>query len=424
MTPSSDAPVRWEGATTWWGGAGSMELGLAESLRGRVRLVLDAGFAGTGSGQVFLKRLEAQVATMAASSTTWFHDPARTDVTTVREMGSAWDREPADVHVLVGGGSTLDFGLLAGLSRPQREASALSRGRCGLVLLPHKVDSGSRALTIAIPTTLGTGAEVSGAACVNRGNDKLLVMGRDLRPDVAICDPSATAGLESRQLREAALEVMARLVVPYAAPQQECVHPLAFDLSDDLLVGNLRSLLRLASRLTGSGLLDANERTALAAQSAHSHSGWVHVGRRSFSSPVWFVATELSHALDVSKAHATAILLPVWESAVLNGQVCWGDPIRLRDLARRVAIDATTDPSQDGWMRQLVHELLPAEPGERLCDPSTVEDLTRAVTDSCVRRWGGGLPMLSGVTKKDLEDLISGALTDASSIKVGQACSI
>lgn len=411
MNASTGTPLRWDGATIWWGGDGALEAGLSGMLYGRVLLVVDKGFSATSQGQAFLQRFNQSLKASGGKVNIWLHDATQTDVIRVRKAATIWERDPPDVYVFMGGGATIDFGLLATLNREQREVSGFDQGRCGLVLVPPAQRGTDRPFRVAIPTTLGTGAEMSNVACVDRFDGKLLVISSDLRPDVAICDPKATAGLHLRQLREAIIEILARLIVPFAAPGQGYVNPLAYDLSDDLLVGNLQALLRVNVQLGLVGFLEERERLTLAAVSSHSHSGWVHLGRTFQSSPLWFVATELSQVLSVSKATATALLLPSWASAVSQGNTNWGSATRLRELSTRVLIHRDSFAEHgENWLKSIVCALLPAHECYAQIDLSKVDDVAREVSNHCIRRWGGGLPMLIGLTAQDVEVLVADAL--------------
>jgi len=193
---------------------------------------------------------------------------------------------------------------------------------------------------------------------------------------------------------------------------REETHAVVAALSDDLLVGSTRALLRLAARLPASGQFDDDLRTVLAAQSAQSHSGWGYVGRGSFSSPVWFVATELSRALGIPKFEALAILLPTWEAAVVEGPTGWGSPARLDALGASVGAVHEAEPPERGWVGRFVRSLDSHGTSNGCADAPRDAARAREVADACMRRWGGGLPILSGLTANDVELLVSSALAD------------
>ncbi|MCL1870349.1 MAG: iron-containing alcohol dehydrogenase [Promicromonosporaceae bacterium] len=413
MRPDDTAPpvLRWGGGATWWAGADALEQALQGALErggalrppggagpgGALRLVADAAVVASGDGRSLRDRVAAVATTHGCALHEWRHDASRPlDIDDVERASSAWARDPADVVVLLGGGSTIDLGVLALLPDAER-ALLRAPGRSGLVLLSEAPRP--RPVTVAVPTTLGTGAEMSAAACVEH-DGKRLVVGAWLRPDVAVCDPRATAGLPAHLVREAVVEVAARLVVPFASRWQAgVVHPLTHVLGDETTQTDLRVLLRLADALATSDAATPDEltRMAIAAVSAHSHGGWANVGRASFSSPVWFVATELAHVLGISKSAATALLLPAWTDAVLAGERAWGDAGRLRALAAGLGCEGPVE------MIDRVCALLPA-PGRGGADDAD------EVAYRCMRRWGGGLPILAGITSRDVAGLVGASL--------------
>lgn len=391
----------WDSSAVWWGGDQALENALARELfpGARVRVVVDGFVAGTPGGAALVARIGARLAAARSiAAPTWAHDATVTDLDHVLHAAARWREEQVDLLVLVGGGSTLDLGLLASLMPDGLEMLQRGRSRSGLMRLP--VDTQASCRRLAVPTTLGTGAEQSGVACLERSDGKVLVIGSALRPESAACDPAATVGLSGRQVRQAAVEVLARLVVPYAAPSLEPAHLLSRTLGDRVLAATLDTLLEVASWMDDDGRLDADGRLVLAATSAHSHGGFVHVGRVPHASPVWFVATELAPVLGVTKAEATARLLPAWARLVLQGRAQWGDASRLRSIATH-ADGQGADPQR--WLTDLVDRLLP-EGGEAVTvlDDQAIVD----VADTITQRWGAGLPMLGALNVSDIEELL------------------
>ena len=94
----------------------------------------------------------------------------------------------ADVVIAVGGGSALDTAKAAvwGLARGGDLDAALDR------------DPGQRSPAlplVAVPTTAGTGSEVTHFAAIYRDGVKFSVAGAELRPTLAYCDPALTQSL-------------------------------------------------------------------------------------------------------------------------------------------------------------------------------------------------------------------------------------
>jgi len=97
----------------------------------------------------------------------------------------------ADGIVALGGGSSMDMakmvGLMATHEGPYERYAAYTGGARHIKKIPP---------LIAIPTTAGTGSEVSvGAVVVMENGRKETIVSPNLIPAVAICDPDLTLGL-------------------------------------------------------------------------------------------------------------------------------------------------------------------------------------------------------------------------------------
>ena len=202
--------------------------------------------------------------------------------------------------------------------------------------------------------------------------------------------------------------MLARLLVPFAGPHEDSGCGVE-GLADDLLLATLGRLVALGARLGEPGPV---ERLALAVAGAHSHAGWVHLGRSPFASPVWYLATEVSAAFGLRKAPATALVLPAWASAVLTGERAWGDRSRLLrawGAVRAAAAQALALPSDPvEGLRALGARWAPADPAARIGFAAA------EIADRCARRWGAGLPMLGSLDARALTAVIEDALAGGS----------
>src|SRR5690606_41823186 len=85
--------------------------------------------------------------------------------------------------------------------------------RSGTIILPVRVER--RTQLLAIPTTLGTGTELSAVACLVYPEGKRIISGLCLRPDAAVLDPLATETLPVELVAEGTLEALFRTVSPH-----------------------------------------------------------------------------------------------------------------------------------------------------------------------------------------------------------------
>ncbi|HEY7621185.1 MAG TPA: iron-containing alcohol dehydrogenase, partial [Solirubrobacteraceae bacterium] len=113
----------------------------------------------------------------------------------VRAGVEVLDKLAPDLIVAVGGGSVLDA---AKAMRLFHETPGLSLAELTLPFLDarkrvaHYPEADHAVRLIAVPTTAGTGSEVSPAAVLTAGGRKLTLVDYSLVPDVAIVDPRLT----------------------------------------------------------------------------------------------------------------------------------------------------------------------------------------------------------------------------------------
>ncbi|MEU7229364.1 daptide-type RiPP biosynthesis dehydogenase [Streptomyces chrestomyceticus] len=335
----------------------------------------------------------------ACAETLVFHGPG--DLRSV--LALAERLAGAELVVGLGGGSLLDQAKLATLAvaGPGVSARLTVPQRSGLiVLVPQPVRP---VPLIAVPTTVGTGSESSAVACLTYPQGKRLIMGKALRPEIAVMDPLATATLPQKLVAEGVLEALFRLVSPYVGDHGD------LPPQDARVEDTARRLVRLgyeardaarAGQRCSDGL-----RLEIAELSGSSHDAWFHSGRDPYAVKGWLVANELSSALAIRKMTAVAALLPPLWQAIDAGEGRLGSARRLRRL----------------WslLRSEGPEQLPADPAAgvaALIDSWGVDrsvrltpDHAEAVALRIVRAWGAGLPMLGGLAAEDLLSLLNEA---------------
>ncbi|MGW0310253.1 daptide-type RiPP biosynthesis dehydogenase [Streptomyces flavidovirens] len=376
-----------EGLTTW-----------LEDFRGhRVTLLADAAVADSAITRTVTDRLGRS---RLDTDTIVLDGPG--DARSIAALAGRLDG--TDLVLGVGGGTLLDQAKLAALLHCAPTAADVLTGpqRSGLVVLPRWT---TRSVPlVAVPTTVGTGSELSHVACLAHGDGKRLVMGGALRPDAALMDPAATATLPGELLAEGVLEALFRVVSPYVGDHREL--PVE-DALAETVAGLLTTLGhrvredRLAGRQT-----DDRVRGDIARLSGLGHADWLNLGRPPFAVKGWLIANELSHALGIRKVTAVAALLPALWRAVLDGDDRLGSAPRLRRLWAGLR---ATEPG-----------VLPADPADGIaalaahwlihCQVPADRDRLDAVTARIVRAWGAGLPMLGGLRADDIRRLLRDAV--------------
>jgi NADP-dependent alcohol dehydrogenase len=297
----------------------------------------------------------------------------------------------------IGGGSVLDLVKLACLIHADPVMADLLEvwgSRAGAITLPATRSRPVR--RIFAPTTVGTGVEVSSVACVRVGDHRRIVAGSALRPDLAVLDPELTATLPAHLLREGVLEALLRIIGPVAGSDRVGGLP---DAESAVLA---RRLVTIGDRIA-AGETGPEVRLDAAMLSAATHTGWALIGRGRYSAKHWYLANELSTTLGLRKMVATASLLPAIWSRILRGDTRYGNASALREAWNWID---DTDPVTG--LRALLR---------RWRIDHDIDAPVTAISDaavSAIRSWGGRLPMLSGLTVTEINELYTEA--------VGVAC--
>ena len=185
----------------------------------RVFVVTDAVVRGTG----LVERVEAGVVDGGLEVVGVFDDVPQDSSTHVVDRCAAAAREAgADSFLAVGGGSVIDTAKVAcaifthgGTAREQE----------GFFLMPREDDGMGRPLDIAplacIPTTAGTGSEVSMAAVIKDPEEKvkLEVVDFPLAPRLAILDPESTRTLPASVAAATGMDAMTHAIEGYTCTE-------------------------------------------------------------------------------------------------------------------------------------------------------------------------------------------------------------
>lgn len=296
------------------------------------------------------------------------------------------DLKPTTVLV-IGGGNTLDAAKLAriastspsqiGLWRRQAQRSSLLT-----VEQTHRDDR----WFVAIPTTVGTGSEVSSVACLRIQDQRLLLRGRSLHFDEAILDSVATSTLSATSVWEGLFEAFVRILGPVVNTPHKLTIP-------DIVAESLLRSLALMLRLPETGLSDADARLTSGWLSASTHTSAALKGRPPIGSPLWFVANELATIAGISKVKATSALVGPWLRRVVTGDDRWGFPGRVCEVTQALGLSGAEE----------LEQLLRHPSGTDL-DFSEAE--IHALAETIIDRWGAPRPVLSRFTVEDVEAIL------------------
>lgn len=318
-------------------------------------------------------------------------------VETLRLVGSFIRKHGLQSVVGLGGGSVMDAVKLAALFTADPSLTIFVERhakRSGLVVLPPVAYPNERPRTVLLPSTVGTGAEVSAVACLDTAVGRRLIASRHLPGDVAVLDAGNLATLPRQLLFEGLLEAFLRVAGTMTGSGS--------NIFDDDSYSLLARIVRLGNRVTRE---DGPELRLKAAHlSMETHTGWALVARDPYGAKHWYLANELAYVTGVRKMTATASVIgPIWEE-IANGTAAWGDRSRLLKLWS-VVMDA--DPSLDPNPAKGINQLMWRWGIARL--DAISEKALMKTTAAALRNWGGGLPMLRSLDGVQLQYVLSKA---------------
>ena len=204
----------------------------ASRLGARCLIVTDAGIVKTGMVDTALQSLAAAGITAEIFSAVEA-DPSEATVLDATEMARAAD---VDSVIGLGGGSSLDVAKLVAYLAGTQDCLAQIYG-VGLA-------TGKRLPLVLIPTTAGTGSEVTPIAIVTTASsEKMGVVSPALLPDMAILDPALTLGLPAPITAATGIDAMVHAIEAFASTNANN-NPLSRSLALDALRRLGSSLLR------------------------------------------------------------------------------------------------------------------------------------------------------------------------------------
>lgn len=191
-------------------GAGALDslAGVARSVgAGRVLVLGDQGVERAGLvGQVL-----EQLASLHPA--VFLDVPAHASEAVVQEAAALFSSAECDGIVAVGGGSVIDAAKAVALyvaSPGPLERFAVGRETAEYPWAMPPL--------IAVPTTAGTGSEISRGLAVTAGTDRLVLLSARLFPSAAICDPQLTLSLPPRLTAATAIDALCHCIEGYLSP--------------------------------------------------------------------------------------------------------------------------------------------------------------------------------------------------------------
>jgi alcohol dehydrogenase class IV len=198
---------------------GSLGFEFMKDGAGRVFVVTDKVIRETG----LVEKVEAGLADGGLEVAGVFDDCPQDSSTTVVDRCAAEAKEAgADSFLAVGGGSVMDTAKVANAAFTHGGGA---RELEGLFLMPREGDGMGRPLDVAplacVPTTAGTGSEVSMAAVIKDEEEKvkLEIVDFPLFPRLAVLDPESTLTLPAHVAAATGMDAMTHAVEGYVSTE-------------------------------------------------------------------------------------------------------------------------------------------------------------------------------------------------------------
>ena len=225
----------------------------------------------------------------------------------------------ADTVIGIGGGSSIDTAkFAAAIARGEGEAIEYFRGA-----RPFPAE---RLTIVAVPTTAGTGSEVTQVSVVSCGKEKKTINNPAFMPTAAIVDPSLSVGVPPRTTMNTGLDAMAHALEGYWSKNHQPIPELTAIEAVRLILNNLERVYRDGS--------DMEARTAMAYASL--------LGGLSFALPKTAASHACSYPLseDYHLPHGEACAFTLDSLVRINADG------RLEHLARAVGLRDTEELAQ------------------------------------------------------------------------------
>jgi alcohol dehydrogenase class IV len=333
----------------------------------RALVVTDAGFLGTGLAAAPIASLEHAGFHVKTYSDVIADPPEQVVLAAVDAACS----HGTDIVIGLGGGSSMDvaklIAVLAGSGQPLAEAYGIGNVR------------GERLPLVQVPTTAGTGSEVTNIAIVTTGaTTKMGVVAPQLYADLAILDAALTLGLPPQVTAATGIDAMVHAIEAYTSRHKK--NPLS-----DMLA---REALRLLSHNLPIACAGGADRAAHLAARQAMLLGALLAGQAFANAPVAAVhalAYPIGGIFHVPHGLSNALVLP----HVLR----FNAPAAAAQYAELAAIVAPPALSGDDRRVEDGGEAL-ATAMERLADLTGIERTLRGV----------------GITEADLDRLADAAM--------------
>ena len=228
-------------------------------------------------------------------------DPA---IETVKRGAQMMDEFKPDVIIALGGGSAMDAakGMWLFYEHPDVDFNSLRLRFLDIRKRAFKFPKmGNKAQLVAIPTTSGTGSEVTSFAVISdkKNNMKYPLADYELTPNIAIIDPQFVMSLPKSATADTGLDVLTHALEAY-------VSVMASDYTDGLAMKAIQLVFKYLPRAYKNGAEDAEAREKMHNASCMAGMAFTNA----FLGLNHSIAHKIGGEYHVPHGRANAVLLP------------------------------------------------------------------------------------------------------------------
>lgn len=208
--------------------------------------------------------------------------PVDSDLATVHRIASVYRSKGCDALIAVGGGSVMDTAKGVNIVVSEEAESLLDYAGAGVLKRPLKP-------LVAVPTTAGTGSEVTMVAVISDPsvNRKLLFTSHFLLPDIAVLDSRMTLTLPPHLTAATAMDAMTHAIEAYTCLSKNPISDAFAMEAVSLISRNILAVvnrpddkegrLALATAANLAGIAFSNSMVGMVHTLGHSVGGVCHV---------------------------------------------------------------------------------------------------------------------------------------------------
>lgn len=178
----------------------------------------------------YLEKVQSYLSEAGISSTAFLGVQPNPDTTVVVEGLKQYRETNADVLIAIGGGSAID--------------AAKGILYFDLFLEDSKREGIEKPLFIAIPSTSGTGSEVTDFSVITAENKKVVIIDRLIAPDIAVLDSDCVKHVPPHVIVDAGIDVLVHAIEAYVSTKANDFTDALAEKSIKLIFENLEAFYK------------------------------------------------------------------------------------------------------------------------------------------------------------------------------------